>query len=147
MSEERKTLLTPEGVYVQDEDGQGWTLLPGTEEHEYPVEHLTDEEAEELFKTEKAQAEIRAAEERLRANLREAFSRAAGQLTELGRRIRERVQPTVEAWKALWEQLQTINAEAEKQPRKTQRPDYNARPKCCTRAKTKRDRKPRRRER
>ena len=147
MSDERKALLTPEGVYVQDEDGQGWTLLPGTEEHEYPVTHLTNEEAEALFKTEMAQAEIRAAEEQLGETLQEALNRVADQLKALGRRLRELTQPAVEALRALWEQLQTINAEAEKQPRKTQRPDYNARPKCCTRAKTKRDRKPRRRER
>lgn len=147
MSDERKTLLTPEGVYVQDEDGQGWTLLPGTEEHEHPVQQFTNEEAEKLFKTEMVQAEIRAAEEQLMENLREALNRMADQLKALGRRLRELTQPAVEAWRALWEQLQTLNAEAEKHPRKTQRPDYNASPKVRTRAKTKRQRKQRSRER
>lgn len=123
MSDERKALLTPEGVYVQDEDGQGWTLLPGTEEHEYPVTHLTNEEAEKLFKVEMDVA-----------RLRDALQDFIGELVRIIHDWIANLVPVV--WQA-------IQASYRVHPR----PDYNTRPKCCTRAKTKRDRKPRRRER
>lgn len=126
MSDNRKLLPTPVGDYMQDEDGQGWTLIPGTEEHEYVPHHLTSEEAERVFGREIDAAKLRETIEALRAPLEELVRILHDWIADLV--------PVV---------CQAIQA----QYKKPQRPDYDTRPKCCTCAKTKRDRKQRSRER
>lgn len=126
MSDERKCILTPEGAYLQDEDGQGWTLIPGTEEHEYVLHRLTNEEAERVFGREIDAAEFHKALEAMRAPLEELVRILHDWIANLV--------PVV---------CQAIQA----QYKKHQRPDYDTRPKCRACAKTKRERKQRSRER
>lgn len=141
MGDERRCILTPEGAYLQDEDGQGWSLIPGTEEHEYVRHRLTNEEVEQVFARE---IEV--------AKLREAVDALCTGIQEVIRFLRQffndflcALVPTLEE---IWRQLQEASVGWELRPhRKPQRPNYNARPKCHTHAKTRRDRKQRSRER
>lgn len=48
-----KIVQTYDGIYMQDEDGQGWTLLQNPTG--FPFQHFTNEEAEKLFKTAESQ--------------------------------------------------------------------------------------------
>lgn len=145
MSDIRKMLLTPIGAYMQDEDGQGWTLLAKSEEEAALVDeslhHLTNEEAEQHFQYEIDMERLRAAA----AALCESITEAIHSLVRAFLDFADSVTPSI---KEAWEQLRDAAVEAEeKQHRKPPRPDYKARPKCCTRAKTKRHRKQRSRER
>ena len=126
MSDNRKLLPTPVGVYMQDEDGEGWTIIPGTEEHEHVVPHLTNEEAEQYFQHEMDVAKLSNAIKALHDLIGECVRIVCDYITNLV--------PVV---------CQAIQAQFRVHPR----PDYGARPKCCTCAKTKRDRKQRSRER
>lgn len=139
MSDLRKIVQTPDGVYMQDEDGQGWTLLQ--DDTGFPSQHLTNEEAEQFI-----QYVINL------AKLREAVGALVEGLGEVIRALHQRfsdimiaVNPSIQE---AWEQLRALAVETEeKEPKKPQRPDYNASPKCRACAKTKRDRKQRSRER
>lgn len=139
MSDTRKIVQTPDGVYMQDEDGQGWTLLqddPG-----FPFRHLTNEEAEQFIQYEINLAKLREAVGALVEGLGEVIRALHQAFQDFANAVGPSVQET-------WELLRELADETEEEePRKTQRPDYRARPKCCTCAKTKRDRKQRSRER
>lgn len=131
MSDIRKVLLTPIGAYMQDEDGQGWTLLTKDEAEAALVDeklhHLTNEEAEQHFQREIDVAKFRDAIEALMDVLKELVDNMCEGVDELVSLVCQAIE----------------NQYKEKPPR----PDYKARPKCCTRAKTKRHRKQRSRER
>lgn len=145
MSDWRKCLLTSVGVYMQDEDGQGWTLLTKDEEEaaliDESMHHLTNEEAEQFFQYEINMTKFREAV----AALAEGIGEVIRALHRAFQDFANAVSPSIQE---AWEQLQqaAVGAE-EKEHRKPQRPDYDARPKCRACAKTKRDRKQRSRER
>lgn len=144
MSDIRQCLLTPVGVYMQDEDGQGWTLLTKDEEEvaliDESMHHLTNEEAAQ-FGYEINMERFRAAVGELREGLVEVIDALRQAFQDFADSVTPSIQET-------WGQLRELAAEAEEEePRKTQRPDYGARPKCRACAKTKRDRKQRSRER
>ena len=145
MSDKCKVLLTPVGVYKQDEDGQGWTFLPKNEEEaallDESLHHLTNEEAEQYFQHEIDTAELYAAFNDLCDFLAEYFQAMRQALQNIVCEMSPSIQ---EAWELLRE---LADETEEKEPKKPQRPDYGARPKCCTCAKTKRDRKQRSHER
>ena len=138
MSDIRQVLLTPVGVYIQDEDGQGWTLLTKDEEEaalideeeaaliDESLHHLTNEEAEQYFQHEMDVATL--------SNAIKALHDLIGECVRIVYDYITNLVPVV---------CQAIQAQYRVHPR----PDYDARPKCCTRAKTKRDRKQRSRER
>lgn len=144
MSDIRQYLLTLVGVYIQDEDGQGWTLLTKDEEEaaliDESMHHLTNEEA--------AQFGYEINMERLHAavgELREGLVEVIEALRQAFQNFAESVTPFIQE---TWELLRELADETEEEePKKPQRPDYDARPKVCTRAKTKRQRKQRSRER
>lgn len=129
MRDKLKIVLTPCGTYTQDEDGQGWTLrFP--EEDAYIDErlhHLTNEEAEQYFQREIDVAKFRDAVEALMDVLKELVDNMCEGVDELVSLVCQAIE----------------NQYKEKPPR----PGYKVRPKCCTRAKTKRHRKQRSRER
>lgn len=145
MSDIRKVLLTPIGAYMQDEDGQGWTLLTKDEAEAALVDesmhHLTNEEAEQYFQYGIDMERLHAAAAALCESITEIIHSLAQAFLDFADSVTPSIQ---EAWKQLREAAVEVE---EKQHRKPQRPDYKARPECCTRAKTKRHRKQRSRER
>lgn len=131
MSDIRRVLLTPIGAYMQDEDGQGWTLLTKDEAEvalvDESMHHLTNEEAEQHFQMELDLAKLREAVNALQDIIGESIRIIADWLADL---------------------IPVLCQAIKNQYRETlPRPDYKTRPKCCTRAKTKRHRKQRSRER
>lgn len=135
-----KAIVTSIGSYMQKEGDLTWTLVPGTALDEYTPTRLTNEQVEKYFKTEKAQAELDEATQKVVAAVSE-------DIRALGEALRAKVQEYAESFQALREQLQAGITAAEKQAQEPQRPDYKTRPNCCTRAKVKPHRKQRSRER
>lgn len=135
-----KAIVTSIGTYTQKEGDPIWTLIPGSALDEYTPRQLTNEQVEKYFKTEKAQAELDEATQKVVAAVSE-------DIRALGEALRAKVQEYAESFRALWEQLQAGITAAEKQAQEPQRPDYKARPNCCTRAKVKPHKKQRSRER
>lgn len=135
-----KAIVTSIGSYMQKEGDLTWSLVPGTALDEYTPTRLTNEQVEKYFKTEKAQAEPDEAAQKVVAAVSE-------DIRALSEALRAKVQEYAESFRALWEQLQAGITAAEKQAQEPQRPDYKARPNCCTRAKVKPHRKQRSRER
>lgn len=135
-----KAIVTSIGSYMQKEGDLTWSLVPGTALDEYTPTCLTNEQVEKYFKTEKAQAELDEATQKVVAAVSE-------DIRALSEALRAKVQEYAETFRALWEQLQAGITAAEKQAQEPQRPDYKVRPRCCTRAKVKPHKKQRSRER
>jgi hypothetical protein len=145
MSDKQKFLVTPVGTYTQDEDGQGWTLLTKDKEEaaliDESMHHLTNKEAEQFFQYEINMAKLREAVGALYDGIQEIIRILHQRFSDIMNAVSPSVQET-------WELLRELADETEeKEPKKHQRPDYGARPKCRACAKTKRDRKQRSRER
>lgn len=148
MSEKyRGYIMTPDCVYAQNEDGKSWTVWDkpnGT-----PYHCVTNEEMHELFPSYFKDEKDTQVPDPLGADKRdtETLARMVEELGALGEHLRTTYREMAESFQALCEQLQAGITAAEKQTQEPQRPDYKARPNCCTRAKVKPHRKQRSRER
>ena len=140
-------IVTSDTTYVQDEDGQGWTLVENADG--FPYKHITNGEMRELFPSYFKNEKDTQVPGSLGADTldTETLARMVEELRVLGERLHTICRETVENFRALCEQLQAGITAAEKQTQEPQRPDYKTRPKCCTRAKVKPHRKQRSRER
>lgn len=140
-------IVTSDSTYTQDKDGKHWTVEDNTDGFAY--KRITNEEMRELFpsyfKDEKdAQHPDPLGADKLDT---ETLARMVEELGALSEHTREACRETIEAFRALCEQLQAGIIAAEKQTQEPQRPDYKTRPRCCTRTKVKPHRKQRSRER